>query len=130
MNKPKPPAWLPHDGKEAEPLTTITLRGTKQVGRVQILDGTLVLVKQVEYAKHHHHNFGAWGIQASVLYDLQQHGVEKVRLEVDNGQVLEAFVHKYSLLGRVRDCGPDGRQVFLADHHWVKVEGGAQLNLL
>lgn len=109
-----------------EPFRINTPQGVRVIGHLENVGGKLVLVKKVERPKHFHRVLGAWGIDKAALQELQRRRVWGIRLEVDDGSILEARLDRILKLGIERDFG-HGVQVFLRESAWDVVRPGRSM---
>ncbi|MDI6824725.1 MAG: hypothetical protein QME87_10290 [Bacillota bacterium] len=105
-----------------EPFRINTPQGVRIIGHLANMGGRLVLVKRVERAKHFHTVLQAWGTDKAALRELHRRGAWGIRLEVDDGSVLEAPLERILALGIERDFR-FGAQVFLRESSWDVVRG-------
>jgi len=94
-----------------------TPSGVRVVGEIR----GPVLTKTVTRGIHFHRAYKAWAIQAEALPRLRQLGVQVVRLECADGEILEAALAEFERRGFRREFGPHGEQVFLAEKHWRQI---------
>lgn len=99
------------------PFRIQTPQGPRTIGYLKRVGNELVLVKQVQRRRHFFRRFAAWAMQADALPRLRAKKVARVRLEVDDGSVLEAALQDFSCFGRELDLGW-GRQCFLPESFW------------
>lgn len=104
--------------KRGEAFAILTPLGRRIIGEIKLVDGRLMLVKRVSRQSHYHRTFAAWGLQASAVPRLREMGVWGVRLEVDDGSILEASLDQIERFGFKREFPPHGEQVFLAEVRW------------
>lgn len=101
--------------------TVSTPNGPKTIGRLESINGTLMLVKRVSRKKHFHRNFAAWGLQAEAIPRLKEADVKAVRLVVDDGSIFEASLTMFQAYGFLKAFPPHGEQVFLREVYWRKL---------
>jgi len=107
--------------KRAEAFAVLTPSGMRIIGQVKLIDGELLLVKRVRREAHFHKRFQAWAIQAEALPRLREAGVQAVRLEVDDGAVLQVSLNRLEGFGFRREFPPHGEQIFLRERFWHTV---------
>lgn len=104
--------------KRGEPFFVLTPVGRKAIGEIKLLvDNRLMLVKKVRRKDHYHRNFAAWALQHEAFPRLREMGVWGVRLEVDDGSILEVSLERIERFGFRRDLG-HGAQIFLRETYW------------